>query len=352
MSNELKKRRLNELKKRMNEITKNEQHHSTEKGNSYIVDKERVQFYLGNLEKWIGAKDITSTDHHIETTKQLSEGYEHIINYYTFINLDSLKKMINEMPNDNYKNIYLNKLYDAFIQYNLPKNATFSVLAGDVQIDIAMPCLTKNVIGERSENSGVIIRCMGYDRHWGPYYNKKHDMPFEKKLNKIIWRGATTGNEERKGNRFKLVCEWFNRNPNIDVGFTNICQNKENYQSYAKNEMSTTNMLKYKYILSLEGNDKDSGINWKLNSNSVILMPKPTVSSWLMETTLIPDYHYVLLKDDFSDLEEKFIWCETHPEKCKEIIKNANAFMHRFSDEQYERFIEKHVINTYLNAIN
>ena len=30
--------------------------------------------------------------------------------------------------------------------------------------------------------------------------------------------------------------------------------------------------LKYKYILSVEGNDKDSGINWNLNSNSVVLM--------------------------------------------------------------------------------
>ena len=30
-------------------------------------------------------------------------------------------------------------------------------------------------------------------------------------------------------------------------------------------------------------------------------MAKPNVVSWLMEDTLIPDYHYVLLKYDFSD---------------------------------------------------
>ena len=34
-------------------------------------------------------------------------------------------------------------------------------------------------------------------------------------------------------------------------------------------------------------------------------MPRPTITSWLMETTLIPNFHYILLKDDFSDLHSK-----------------------------------------------
>lgn len=81
-------------------------------------------------------------------------------------------------------------------------------------------------------------------------------------------------------------------------------------------------------------------------------MPKPRVTSWLMETTLIPDYHYILLKDDFSDLEEKYYWCENNPEICKNIIKNAKNFMLKFSDKEQEEKLETIVINKYFETIN
>ena len=111
-------------------------------------------------------------------------------------------------------------------------------------------------------------------------------------------------------------------------------------------------MLKYKYIISVEGNDKDSGLNWKLNSNSVILMAKPRITTWLMETTLIPDVHYVLLKDDYRDLIEKYIWCKNHPNECKQIIKNANMFMKQFNNKEREQDIEEAVINKYFDLTN
>ena len=59
-----------------------------------------------------------------------------------------------------------------------------------------------------------------------------------------------------------------------------------------------------------------------------------------METTLIPNYHYVLLKDDFSDLEEKLLWCETNQSKCKEIIKNANTFMEQLEIDVINRYFK------------
>ena len=71
-----------------------------------------------------------------------------------------------------------------------------------------------------------------------------------------------------------------------------------------------------------------------------------------METTLIPNHHYILLKDDFSDLEEKLNWCNNNYEKCIEIIKNANAFMTQFSNTEFEEQLEKDVINKYFEIIN
>lgn len=66
-------------------------------------------------------------------------------------------------------------------------------------------------------------------------------------------------------------------------------------------------------------------------------MAKPRCTSWLMETTLVPNYHYILLKDDFSDLENKLKWCNNNQEKCAQIIKNANKFMSQFSDNKKKR---------------
>ena len=71
---------------------------------------------------------------------------------------------------------------------------------------------------------------------------------------------------------------------------------KRKYNKYVKGKCNISKFLQYKYILSIEGNDKDSGLNWKLNSNSLVLMAKPRVTSWLMETKLIPNYHYILPK--------------------------------------------------------
>ena len=76
-------------------------------------------------------------------------------------------------------------------------------------------------------------------------------------------------------------------------------------------------------------------------------MPRPRVTSWLMETTLIPNYHYLLLKDDFSDMYEKYIWCENNQDKCKEIIKNANIYMKQFENKYIEEKLEVDVLNKY-----
>ena len=110
-------------------------------------------------------------------------------------------------------------------------------------------------------------------------------------------------------------------------------------------------MLKYKYILSVEGNDKDSGLNWKLKSKSVVFMTKPRFISWLMEDHLTPNIHYIEIKNDFSDLLEKIEWCENNTDKCIEIVNNANNFMKQFENPYIEELIENEIFNIYFNKV-
>ena len=81
-------------------------------------------------------------------------------------------------------------------------------------------------------------------------------------------------------------------------------------------------------------------------------MAKPSVDSWLMESTLIPNYHYILLKDDYSNVLEKVEWCNKNPEKCIQIIKNANQYMRQFENKKIEDLLEKNVLYLYIKHLN
>lgn len=116
--------------------------------------------------------------------------------------------------------------------------------------------------------------------------------------------------------------------------------------------MSIWEQLKYKYILSIEGNDVASGLKWQLYSNSVVFMRKPKIVSWAMEDKLEPYVHYIAIKDDFSDLIEQIEYADKNYDKCLNIIKNANKFIEQFQDQKKEEIIHFLVIKKYFDLIN
>lgn len=287
-----------------------------------ISEKDRVKYYLNDIKN---KKD----------TK--------------LINPLNVNTIIKSKKNSNAYEKYWRPLMEELIKYNFQEKL-FMCKPGDITKNLDNYYLVKNRTVD--DKKSIILRCFNTDRHWELYYNKPKDIPFDEKTNKIFWRGTTNGLQTNKGNRYDLVYNWFEKNKNIDVGFSNVNLNIKTNKKYLKDGSSKRNFLTYKYILSVEGNDKDSGINWKLNSNSLVFMAKPTKVSWLMEDKLIPNYHYILLKDDFSDLYNKYIWCENNQSKCKEIINNANKYMSMFSDVDKEKKIEKKVLEEYFKKVN
>jgi len=116
--------------------------------------------------------------------------------------------------------------------------------------------------------------------------------------------------------------------------------------------MQLSEQLKYKFILAIEGNDVASNLKWIMSSNSIAFMVKPKYETWFMEGTLIPNFHYVLLKDDYSDLEEKIEYYSTHFEESLSIIKNANEYTKQFQDEKREDIISLLVLKKYFEKSN
>jgi hypothetical protein len=184
---------------------------------------------------------------------------------------------------------------------------------------------------ENAANRTVTLLPLNVGRHFKHVLTALRDrVSYEKKLPIAMWRGTTTGlcwdlpldekiaAERTECARRNLVTTWAKKGfDNIDIGLTNIVQFSKKiaskYSSFVKKEMSIHDMLQYRYIISVEGNDVATNLKWALTSNSVVLMPPPTRESIILESTLYPWIHYVPLLHDLSDLQEKITFCDTNP---------------------------------------
>jgi hypothetical protein len=294
---------------------------------------ERVRFYIGEL------YDHASID--LQSRYNLEDNHNYIKNYKAG-KIDLLLAQIQATGNDP----------NAFYWDNFEANNT-------------MPSYVLS--RARFDGSSVLVNSLLYERMWWDFYNPPKDRDFLKKDSKVFWRGAPSGHDfittdmksTRRAYRAILLRDHFNTE-NIDVGVcfnttihANILKSIDidiNY--YKKPPVSKEQFLNHKYILSIEGNDNDSGLRWKLNSNSIVLMPNPRCYTWLIESQLSPYVHYVPVSNDFSDLQEKFEWCQDNQQECLEIINNAHKYMQQFNDESREQEIERRVIAQYYKIIN
>lgn len=81
-------------------------------------------------------------------------------------------------------------------------------------------------------------------------------------------------------------------------------------------------------------------------------MPKPTCESWFMEGKLIPNYHYIEIKSDYSDLKERLTYYIDHPEEAEAIICHAHEYVDQFRDRKRENLISYLVLKKYFDITN
>jgi hypothetical protein len=132
--------------------------------------------------------------------------------------------------------------------------------------------------------------------------------------------------------------------PLCNVGKIN---DDDNHHNLLRERITIEDQLNYKFILCLEGNDVASNLKWVMSSQSLAVMPVPKYETWFMEGTLIPNYHYMLIKDDYSDLEERMEYYIKHTDEAREIIKNAHHFIEQFKIKKREDLISLLVLEKY-----
>ena len=210
-----------------------------------------------------------------------------------------------------------------------------------------------------------ILLNMNYARHFEDVYNvDANDIDFKDKTPVLVWRGADTGYgfgnniPYRPVSRQKLVEDYFHHQGNIDVGLSIVdVNNKANdnnnkwHGNYTKPNMNMKELLQYKYLLSVEGNDVATNLKWILYSKSVPFCPPFTMNSWILEEKLMPWRHYIPVNSDFSDLEEKVIWADHHPEHCEYVAKEGRIYMEQFLDLKTEKEIIHKILKEYATKV-
>ena len=217
-------------------------------------------------------------------------------------------------------------------------------LFGDVREIPAEPTVVKSRSTETDNTNSVLLK-LDRCRHF--VYIHDHLQP-EEKEDRAIFRGHIGTRENRA-----LFCRMFADNPRVDAADT-IPGSTEGrkHTSQSKPMMSFYEHLRFRYIMALEGNDVASNLKWIMSSHSVAVMPKPTCETWFMEGRLQAGVHYVEIRADFADLEEKMDYYSSHMEELKAIVDNANRYVAQFRDWRRERYIALLVMQKYFKMTN
>ncbi len=200
--------------------------------------------------------------------------------------------------------------------------------------------------------------------NWGSILKKINqasiEYPWEQKIDKVFWRGITTGNfhdytVENFDKLPRMTISIFSKlYPDlIDASFSGyspqVPYNSKQHSLrrfckilFGENPkfVSETEHLKYKYLLSLDGNAATgTRVSWIMNSNSVLLKQDSEKIQWYY-SALKPYYNYVPVNNNLTNLLEQIEWMKENDAKLKEIAQNAHKFI---QNEMLPEHIEVHI---------
>jgi hypothetical protein len=236
---------------------------------------------------------------------------------------------------------------NSFYYYDLKEHARYFPRAlrlnyefGDVTLIPKRPSVVKSrPIAGRNQNA--VIMKLDKLRH---FYFWPDPTPFAEKKPVAVWRGNVKLNPKR----LALVRRWHGR-PGFDIGHSGGRNPAENAE-FRSPFLLPTEQAAFKYVVSVEGNDVATNLKWAMATNSLCLMPAPVYETWFMEGRLEAGRHYVEVRADFQDLEEKVRHYERHPDEALAIIENAQAYVREFLDLKREQLISLLVLYKYFVA--
>ena len=220
-----------------------------------------------------------------------------------------------------------------------PARLRWNFCPGDVYFTPDAPAVVKSRLLTEDNHNSVVLK-LDKLRHFMFVHDTK---PFREKKDCAIFRGKIR--QSRLRSRF---LEMFFGHPLCDCGV--VGRNEGCPDEWMTSKKTIREHLDYKFIIALEGNDVASNLKWVMSSNSLAVMTRPTCETWFMEGTLRPGYHYVEVREDFSDFEEKLRHYIDHPEEAEEIIRHAHEYVAQFRDTEREELLQLMVLERYFKT--
>lgn len=277
-----------------------------------------------------------------EVERKSSSEYEYIMDRVNFYNRLSAPFVLPD-SSVRLRNMHLGQYHSAYLLdfWNTSRwfdgKSRLSLDFRDVYWATDIPSVVKSRPIESSDNN-VLLK-LDRLRH---FRFVEDSIRFEDKSSSAVFR-ADIGDPEKQ-NRVEFMEKYFGSEV-CDCG--SIRNMPGLPDRWIRPRMTIADQLKYKFIISLEGNDVATSLKWIMSSNSLAVTPLLKCETWYMESRLVPGEHFVLIRDDYSDLPDKMEYYSSHPKESQEIIENSHRYIDQFLDKDREDLIEYLVLKKY-----
>lgn len=311
---------------------------------SYKHKNNKILYYLVNYIRQF----IPSTFYQkklaqkIHSKQQLRGILKRVAYYNKLSNTITLKNpvLLSDIKTVPGSKVYFFDLYQYSRYFNQKLKGLF--LFGDITEVPKQPTFVKSrPIGDNNANS-VLLKWNKL-RHF--MFIKKEQKTYPEKKNMLVSRGKV---HKTQAHRIKFIEKYF-AHPMCNIGRVNT---NDLNPLWKVPRLSIDQQLDYKFILCLEGNDVASNLKWVMSSQSIAVMPKPKYETWFMEGLLVADVHYIIIKDDYTDLEQRLNYYINNQDKALQIIENANAYVQQFRNQENETLISLLTLKKYFEKTN
>lgn len=252
-----------------------------------------------------------------------------------YIQLTSATPLGQDAKPANSVNLYTKTAYayDWYRMFGLSDDRACHYLFGDVQFHATNPTFCKSRPISATVSNNVLLP-LNSVRHYDFVIDHQ---PFEDKIARAVWRGAAY---KKLRKNFLIVAKNI---ATIDAADTS---------DRRKHFLNKMDQLSFQLIFALEGNDVASNLKWIMGSNCAPVMTKPKFETWFCESQLIAGHHYIEIKDDFSDLEEKIDYYLSHPAQTREIAIESKNYATNFFNLERQFSLATEVIEQYFSLVN